>query len=1087
MRLENLTFRDCIFNIAFGSESIIEGSGECSEGQNGTLTLSSVLFANNRLVGAVALRIPTTSSCMSIKMINVAFENNTCRGNICGALLSTDNELEECTFEGNHLDDNAADDHPFMLSVPTGSTTLARDITAEKNAVGLLNIRNGSLTLKESTFAENRPGEDRSFGPLVYLIDAKAEFESCRFEENGDLSAGSLMIAERSDDVTLTDCHFVKNSAESGGVLYLNMSSVVIDRECWFASNEASIYGGVVYAFASKISVSNTDFDENKAQVSGGCFYLESDSELNVSSDSRMTKNAARRGGVAALLDGSTANLADAVFAESNGSASNGGAFLVHRSRLAAQNCQFNGSLAARGGFVYAEDAVLELTASNFSGGNASLGGAFALEDGTTLNMRDVRMEDNEATQEGGAIYMIGGSNATVDHSQCISNKVKREGGGGCFFTESSSLTLLDSVIAENEAPKADGGAVSCRENSILSVNASEFSGNKAASGGTISLSSGSSADIEFAYISDSQAGDSGGALFMDTASVDLSHCNISVSGAEQRGGLLCALNSTVSLSHSQLKNGSALDGGCLHLSGGTVASIQDTSLTGCDAQGNGGALSIADASECSISGESILEQNTANATGGAVYATGGILTIQDTHIAGNAAREGGGGIYASQSLQLELIHANLTGNRAKDGGALAIVSSSAATVTDCQFSQNSASDGGGGCYLNNTHVRFEGCRFQDNRGRRGGAFGVWRYSEVNLTDCVCRDSYAEEDGGCLFGSHNSGMSIRNGHLENCTAERNGGGIHLERSTDLSIAESSFMANRAEKDGGAISARTSEIEGNNLVFTTNTAGQRGGSVRCTDDCEMDIAETVFEGNSAGDGGVGCLTNGSSVAIRNCQLGENEARRSGGGFSVNWATLHASDSQFDRGLAGTNGGFVEANNGSRIIIQNVRMTRGEANNGGAMFIDDSELDAAGCRIERCSARFDGGAMHMYNARTSNCTRCQLTKNSAERGGAVAFESTELSTVEWCFSQSALRNNKASYGGMSHMRLMLGYEEDLLRRCDSSSGTPKRRKVKCGRSRPSTPWLGPHRTVTQCGGGGWQQHPCLRFLGRAFYLR
>ena len=1017
MRLENLIFRDCIFDDPYRSESIIAATSECNGGANATLTFSNVQFVSNRLVGAVAVRIPT-SSCTAVKMTNVAFVNNTCHGYTCGAVLSTDNDLEKCTFEDNHLDDDAENDRPFMLSVPTGSTTLARGITVEKNAVGLLKILNGSLTLSASTFAKNRPGDDRPFGPLIHFIDAEATFESCRFEENGGLSDGSRMMMAESSDVTLSDCHFVRNLAHSGGVLYLDSSSVVINRECQFASNAASLNGGVVYALASKISTSNTVFSENEADRFGGCFYLESDSKLNVSSDALMTKNVAGSGGMVAYLDNSTANLADAVFEGSPGSASYGGAFYARRSRMAVQNCTFSGGFATRGGYVSAEDAVLEFTASNFSGGNAVIGGAFALGKECKLDMRDVRMEGNEAEEKGGAVYAIGGSNVTVSHSQCISNEALGEGGGGCFFVESSSLTLLDTVLSENKAPNTNGGAVSCRESSTLSVNASEFSKNEAAFGGTISLSSRSRADIESSNISDSRASHSGGVFFLDTAEVDLSHCKISVSRAEQQGGILYALASTVSVSHSQLKNGSAVDGGCLHLSNGTRASIHDTSLTACDAKGDGGAVWIADASECNISG-GVLERNSANATGGAVYAAGRILTIQDTHITDNEAQEGGGGgVYASGRSELNLIRANLTRNKAKEGGALAIVGSHAATVTSCQFSQNSASDRGGGCYLNHAHTRFTDCGFRDNRGRRGGALGVWRYSEANLTDSVCRESVAEEDGGCLFGGHDSRINIRNVSLVNCTAERNGGGIFLEQSTILDIANSSFLENRVEQNGGAISAKTSKVEGTDLVFRTNTAGQSGGSILCTKHCEMDIANAVFADNHADDGGAGCLTDRSSITIRNCQLSGNEAERSGGSFYANGAMLHISYSQFDEGLAGTDGGFVRLDNGSRIIIQNVNMTKGDArNSGGTMSIDDSEFGAADFRIEKCIARFDGGAVHMRNARTSNCTRCQLTENKAERGGAVAVEHTESPSVEWIFIQSTLHDNTASYGGMS----------------------------------------------------------------------
>ena len=1008
-----------MFDDSFRSRSIIAVTVECNGGQNGTLAFSNVQFASNRLVGAVAVDIPPSLSCMAVKMSNITFVDNTCHGRTCGADLSMSNELKDCTFKDNHLDDDVEDGRPFMLSVPAGSTTIARGITAEKNAVGLLKVEKSSLTLSaSSTFTENRPPENRSFVPLIHLVDAEATFESCRFEENGRSSAKPLILMTESSDVTLTDCHFIKNSAHSGGVLYLNASSVVID-ECRFVSNAASLNGGVVYAFASNISTSNTVFSENKADNSGGCFYLEPNSELNVSSDTRMTKNSAKRGGVAALLDGSTANLADAVFEDSDASASNGGAFYLRHSRMTAQNCKFRGGVAIRGGFVYADDAaVLEFTASNFSDGNASLGGAFALAEETKLDMRDVRMEDNEAKQRGGAIYAIGNSNVTASHSQCISNEARGENGGGCFFVESSSLTLLDTVLSENKAPNTNGGAVSCRESSILSVNASEFSKNEAEYGGTISLSSRSRADIESSNISDSRASHSGGVFFLDTAEVDLSHCKISVSRAEQQGGILYALASAVSVSHSQLKNGSAVDGGCLHLSDGTNVSIHDTSLTVCDAKGDGGAVWIADASECNISG-GVLERNSANATGGAVYAAGCTLTIQDTNITDNEAREGGG-VYASRGAQLNLISTNLTGNKAEDGGALATVNNRAATVnvTDCQFSQNSASDRGGGCIINNTRIRFTDCRFQDNRGRRGGALGVWRYSIADLTDCVCRDSYADNDGGCLFGGNDSHINIRNVSLVNCTAERNGGGIHLEQSTNLDIAKSSFLENRAEQNGGSISARTSNVSGTGLVFRTNTARQSGGSVLCAEHCEMDIADAVFADNHADDGGAGCLIDGSRIAIGGCQLSGNEAKRNGGSFYANEAMLYVSDSQFDRGLAGIDGGFVRLDNGSRIILQNVNMRKGEAkNSGGAMSIDDSEFGAADFRIEKCIARFDGGAMHMLNAQTSNCTRCQLTENRAERGGAVAVEHTKSPSVEWCFIYSTLHDNTASYGGMS----------------------------------------------------------------------
>ncbi|CAM9650623.1 unnamed protein product [Scytosiphon promiscuus] len=351
---------------------------------------------------------------------------------------------------------------------------------------------------------------------------------------------------------------------------------------------------------------------------------------------------------------------------------------------------------------------------------------------------------------------------------------------------------------------------------------------------------------------------------------------------------------------------------------------------------------------------------------GGAIAASGSVVTIQNTTIEDNVAHGKGGGLYASESSVFFDGVVFSSNTAAANGGAMYISDGSnlsSAVGTSATFTSNSAFDGhGGGAYLTESKVHFGGStEFVGNEaGQAGGAAHVTAASDMSWS-------------GDMLISNNS--CIRGG----------GGGIFILNGSTVSwTGDTEFSGNYAATDGGAVASPTVDsvhnpqdsalVMGGRTTFSRNKCYANGGGLALLGACSVSNAAHVnFVGNDAAVAGGAMFLSGSafgpcftdvSFVMNSAQVG-GAVSSSGSGNAKNTDDFTPPcPTTFDRcwfidNRARATGGAIESAAGQDEIANSI--FRGNA-----------------ARV--------GGALRL--AGTAAFHNCTLEKNSSEDGEGAA---------------------------------------------------------------------------------------------------
>ena len=179
----------------------------------------------------------------------------------------------------------------------------------------------------------------------------------------------------------------------------------------------------------------------------------------------------------------------------------------------------------------------------------------------------------------------------------------------------------------------------------------------------------------------------------------------------------------------------------------------------------------------------------------------------------------------------------------------------------------------------------------------------------------------------------------------------------------------------------------------NCVFDGNTA-KEGGAVYSYDRAKVSIENCRFTRNSADFGGAIVDRVGVVSTMRNVRFEDNNARWSGGAYFVDYGSRPQLERiSFDRNKAGANGGAL--------------YTISRASQVEATIVNGTELTFDGNHAGR-----RGGAVAATDASVIRIEGCRMTDNSATAGGAVSEEYQAKVVLENCqFERNAASNGKA----------------------------------------------------------------------------
>jgi predicted outer membrane repeat protein len=312
---------------------------------------------------------------------------------------------------------------------------------------------------------------------------------------------------------------------------------------------------------------------------------------------------------------------------------------------------------------------------------------------------------------------------------------------------------------------------------------------------------------------------------------------------------------------------------------GGAIYSLGEVTVINCLFNGNNASQGGAIYSERTVTVvNSNFTGNTGprdyNHFGGAIFSLSDIIAVNTT-FHGNWARNGGA-TYSSSIVSTGSIFTNNTVNDSSDnfpntgnGGAIYTVHD--VTARSTSFIGNTAVSGSGGAvYIdaNSTRVLFFGSSFSNNRALNCGVLSANRLYHINVTMVDSTFSFNNAIGTTLDG-----------------------GVACFGSAMVKTVNCVFNDNKATSNAGVFTGRNSSIVIDESTFLRNMA-QGNGGVMYTNEYQTNytIQQSIFQRNSATDGGVMYVLSNSNIEIGASTYIENHATDKGGVFYIRGGTL-----------------------------------------------------------------------------------------------------------------------------------------------------------------------------------------------------
>ena len=224
---------------------------------------------------------------------------------------------------------------------------------------------------------------------------------------------------------------------------------------------------------------------------------------------------------------------------------------------LALERLEVTGGFAAdntpdSGGNVYAAQGKLKMKNVLSSNSFAAVGGAIALESGSTGQLKDTTVTGAGAELEGGAIELRNGGKLTIKRSTFEGNEVDQNADieGGAIRTREGKLVISDSAFIDNKVT-AGGSGNDTSKGAIfaghkIDIKRSLFSGNTAngpiatanVSGGAIHYLAGENSKIVNSTFFDNDTGESGGAIFTNAGKLEVIHSSFLANDGPEGGHL---------------------------------------------------------------------------------------------------------------------------------------------------------------------------------------------------------------------------------------------------------------------------------------------------------------------------------------------------------------------------------------------------------------------------------------------------------------------------------------------------------------------------------------------------------------------
>ncbi|HNT77736.1 MAG TPA: right-handed parallel beta-helix repeat-containing protein, partial [Anaerolineae bacterium] len=690
----------------------------------------------------------------------------------------------------------------------------------------------------------------------------------------------------------------VANKSDRGGGLYILRKSLSLTSGVSIVDNMA-YWGGGVYADACVVTVTGGTVASNMAFQGAGLYLDAGASELR--SNTFMGNHAwgtgdARYGGGGLYTLNVPVRLTENVFI-SNTAATGGAGALLEGADMFIHDNAFTTNTAARsqgGGLYIVTGSTATLTLNHFISNTAGNGGGGAYVNNTLWISVTANEFMSNTANSGGGLYLKSAL-MQVQDNQLVANLATSQGGG--MFLERGAVVVVRNLLLRNLATASHGGgAFFSYANGQVLTNTWEFNSSGARGGGFYMGTSGSFTVRNNDFLTNTA--NAGGGVAIVTGIMTLEdnrfEGNIAVGGSFGGGGLL--LDRTLLwMKHNVFTANTTTGnhGGALYLvqpTGGTVISntfVNNTAPTG---QGGGVYFNNVDVLTFTLN---LVVENTANgAGGGAAVVNGSVgLWIVDNIVQANqhtSSANGGGGIYITGSqpnLERNQIMFNTT---MRDGGGIFFGGSNGAVMTNTVIS-NTATRYGGGVYVGSNPMTFIGNTVTENQAEFGGGFYLYQSTGLFQRNTI-RQNTSSNHGGGVYGINGRAI-LEDNTIDLNTTPQNGGGIYLNVPTDIAVRANRIVSNTASQGGGVYVYRgaSSTVSHNTIAYNLATrltdagAGAYVMNLNNSGVTAFMFAYNTFRANTTPGQGGGLYINNADSATLNANQFLENTAQGGGGI------------------------------------------------------------------------------------------------------------------------------------------------------------------------------------------------------------
>jgi len=401
-----------------------------------------------------------------------------------GADLSIDGSAADYSGGAIYLDGSTMDVDRADLQDPVGE--LAWGGAIYLRSVSTLTLRDSEI--RGATVVQTSQGYD---GGAIFA-EGSSDVTLVRTVVADSIAQDGGGIAMRGGRLTLTDVTVQGNEAEQlGGGIDLQSAATLTCSRCTFDGNEAPDGGAVHVGTESSLTDVDSSWTSNDADDDGGAVHAANATAITISGSS-FVANEADRGG--------------AVYADDVA-----GGVYIEVTLLAEQLARI-----ADGGAIYTT-ADLTLQDVDLQGNQAPLGSGGAVAAHAPVTATLGSWTDNEADDEGGALFVDG---AAVSLDGVSVQRNLAASGAGAWIGASSGSSLVR-VVAHGNVADDDGGAFAFvgSDGQLTSCILTE---NTASRGGGVFLDDPTGAELLNVSLAGNRAHDEGAHLWVGGGPVRL-------------------------------------------------------------------------------------------------------------------------------------------------------------------------------------------------------------------------------------------------------------------------------------------------------------------------------------------------------------------------------------------------------------------------------------------------------------------------------------------------------------------------------------------------------------------------------------